>query len=245
MVTCYPVRGKQKSIDICAAFAHGCGGQLSYRHVPGPAMFYGVDESNLAIWRKVRASGDDWYYVDNSYFDPTRGTYFRITKNRLQCHWTDRPDDPDPARWEALDIKLQPWQANLDGRTIICPQSDSFMRDIAGYKGDWLKEVLTKLRMRDHAEDHIKVRHWDRNKQRAMASLPDDLRGAKMLLTYSSAAAVTAIISGIPAYSSGESAALHQLPFYDAERLRAMLVMANGQFTLDEMRSGFAWERVG
>ncbi len=241
MVTCYPVHGKAKSLDICKAFAKGCGGTWSASYVPGPAMFYGVDESNLAIWRKVRASGDDWYYVDNSYFDPTRGTYFRITKNRLQCHWADGgTDEPDRARFDALDINLEPWQSNIDGRTIVCPQSDSFMRDIAGYKGNWLDDLLKKRK----SYKGILVRPWDRNKARAMASLQDDLRGAKALLTYSSAAAVTAVIAGIPAYSSGESAALHMLPFYDAERLRAMLVMANGQFTLDEMRSGFAWERV-
>ncbi len=238
-VTCYPVRGKAKSFDICAAFAKGCGGKLATNYIPGPAMFYGVDESNLAIWRKVLARGDDWYYTDNSYFDQTRGTHFRITKNRLQCHWTDgATDDIDPARWEALHIKLQPWQQNVDGHVLICPQSDSFMRDIAGYKGNWLQEVLGK------APGNVKVRHWDRNKTRAMKTLPDDLVGAKMLLTYSSAAAVTAVIAGIPAYSSGESAALYQLPFYDAYRLQAMLVMANNQFTLDEVRSGFAWERV-
>lgn len=245
-VTCYPVHGKQKSTDICLAFANGCEGRLRTSYTPGPAMFYGVDASNMAAWQQVLGNGDDFYYVDNSYFDHTRGSHFRVTKNRLQTHWDQ---DSDGLRWAMVEETLREWADPL-GHVVVCPQSDSFMRDIVRYPGSWIGDIMRHLQDRetwaktiDGKNPRIVVRAWNRNKKAASASLLDDLRGARLLVTYSSAAAVTAAILGVP-IKVNPPAALWGMPFTPAARLRAMRALADNQFTLDEIRRGVAWEKV-
>jgi hypothetical protein len=243
-VTCYPVAGKAKSTGLCEAFARGCGGRMGWRYAPGPAMFYGVDASNMDAWLQVLGNGDDFYYVDNSYFDHTRGSHFRVTKNRLQAHWDQ---DSDGARWAMIEEPLLEWADPL-GHVVVCPQSESFMRDIARYPGSWLGDTMRRLQ--DHKTwtntnriPRIVVKAWNRDKKAASASLQDDLRGARLLVTHSSAAAVTAAILGVPV-EVNPPAALWYMPFTLMNRLRAMRALADNQWTLAEIRSGLAWEKV-
>lgn len=244
MVTCYPVHGKAKSLDICKAFAKGCGGQVGAAYVPGPAMFYGVDASNIDTWRKVLANGDDFYYVDNSYFDHTRDMHFRVTKNRLQRDWDH---DSDGRRWAKIEEVLRDRTDPL-GHVVVCPQSDSFMRDVVRYPGSWLGDTMRRLQdpktwTNTNKIPRIHVRAWNRNKLAAAATLGEDLRGARLLVTYSSAAAVTAVLHGVPV-EVGLGCALWDMPFTLMSRLRAMRALADGQFTIKEIASGGAWEVV-
>ena len=132
-VTAYTVAFKKKSMDICLAFVRGCGGQIGTTLRDGPAVFYGVDASNEAIWREVKASGRDFFYVDNSMFDSARQSHFRVTKNRLQHTGIGTSDGK---RFRALGIDIAPWRAG-GAHIVVCPQSDAFMR-FAGYTGRYL-----------------------------------------------------------------------------------------------------------
>jgi hypothetical protein len=90
----------------------------------------------------------------------------------------------------------------------------------------------------------VRVRTWQRDKLLQQAGLPSALDGAYTVLTHSSAAAVTATLLGIPAVVSPMSA-LHNMrwstdPHHD-QRLRYMQVLADNQWTLDEIREGRAW----
>ena len=80
-LTLYPVPGKEKSKLICNAFAAG-----APRHATG-AVFFGT-EGVMQAFR--RAQQGTWFYIDNSYFDPHRGIYFRATKNALQVDPTGK-----------------------------------------------------------------------------------------------------------------------------------------------------------
>ena len=69
--------------------------------------------------------------------------------------------------------------------------------------------------------------------------------GASTLVTHSSAAAVTAVIEGIPVIVSGMSALAQMRWSTDPEhdqRLGFLNVLADNQWTLDEIREGKAWE---
>src|SRR5262245_38740590 len=133
----YPVRGKQKAYDICAAFLKPCGGEIITDGVlrDGAACFYGVDSSNAALWEQVKRERRDYFYIDNSYFDATRGVYFRVTRNRLQ-HAGEGPSTG--ARFRALGIAIRPWRLIHGEHIVLCPQSDSFMRLVIGMQFDWL-----------------------------------------------------------------------------------------------------------
>lgn len=245
MVTyCYPQDGKQKSYDICSAFAVGCGGRVvnDGKYRGGPAMFYGIDTANEQVWRDVRASGADWYYADNAFFDQCRGTYFRVGRNQLQHSGFGKSDG---SRFRSLGIKLEPWRTD-GGHILVCPQSDHFMRVVAGYP-DWLPRTLEQLARL--TKRTIRVRNWNRDKKKLAQELPDALRGAWALVTYSSGAAISAIIAGVPAISTAECIARRMCGTLSEtledphmpERQKWANVVADNQWTLEEMRSGETW----
>lgn len=246
MVTCYPVRGKQKAIDICEAFAYGCSGQLALGLQPGPAFFYGVNETNVSIWREVVLSGRDYYYCDNSYFDQSRQRYFRITKNRLQHSGIGRSDGK---RFEALGIQIKPWRVQNGGHILFCPQSDDFMRNVIGAKSDWMLPAMQSLQAITRRA--VMVRQWDRDKAKLADTLLSDLQDCHALITWSSAAAVTALLNGVPVVTLGQCAAesmggslqkIESLPRPEREEWAG--VLADNQWTLAEIRDGTAWRHL-
>lgn len=248
MISAYPISGKRKSFDLCAAFLEGYPGpgQMITNGQPreGPALFFGVDESNIDAWNFVRESGGDYWYLDNSFLDQTRGTHFRIGKNRLQHSGEGKSDC---SRFRSLGVEIQPWRKGH--HVVLAPQSDSFMRDIAGIEFDWTH--VTREALGNFTSRQLRVREWSRDKKSMARTLPADLVGAHALVTWSSAAAVTALISGIPVVVTGPSAArpmsgdladIEDLPH--PEREEWLGVLADNEFSIEEMASGFAWERI-
>lgn len=242
-VTCYPVANKHKSYDICEAFAHGCGGKIATNADalrPGPAFFWGVDESNVHLWHQARDEKHrDFYYGDNSYFDSVRKEQFRVTYNRLQHPGTGWSDG---VRFAALGIEIIPWQP-VGEHVVLCPQSDFFMTGVVGAGLHW-ENMLPDLRR------PIRLRSWMRNKEKLAASLAQDLLNAYCLITWSSAAAVTALLYGIPVICLGDCAARRlggNLGDFDAlprmmNRSHWAGVLADNQWSIEEMHSGECWE---
>lgn len=242
----YPVVSKAKSRDICTAFAAGCGGRVVHDNKlrDCDAGFYGVDSSNMHIWRAVLADHSrSFWYLDNAYFDGTRQKYFRVTKNLLQHNGVG---ESDCTRFNALGLPVAPWRKQ--GRQIVViEQSSSFMSMPGGYEGNWLDNLLPKLEKLTKRE--LVVRRWGRDKAKAANTLAQDLIDAHALITWSSAAAVTSIMTGVPVVALGQSCAeplsgslldLEQLPM--PPRYTWLGLLADNQFTLEEMRSGQAWE---
>lgn len=239
-MTPYPTLGKPKAKVLLDAFMEGCGDLKE-----NAAVFYGVNETNIEHWREVRRFRRPYYSIDNSYFDQTRGfkephAQFRITKGAFQVKANELKSDG--SRFAALGIKLQPWRhPTATSHTLVCQQSDAFMRDIAQYPGDWSKDTLQSMA---HASP-VMFRAWGRDKLKATSSLPHDLENAHLLVTHSSAAAVTALIHGVPVRVSSMSA-LWGCPFdttddADGGRFAALGVLADNQWSLDEIRQGKAW----
>lgn len=255
IITCYPTPGKAKAAMLCEAFAEGaakCGISVRIAHSAerlsdGAAVFYGVTPETAHLWHQAKTEGRDWYYIDNSYFDCGRGVYFRVTKNALQ--YLGEPwNGSDGVRLQKLGVKIA--QSSTCGKHIVvCVQSDSFMRTFAGMGAEeWLSSITPALRATGR---DIRVRRWSADKPRQGASLTDDLRGAWALATYNSAAAIEAVIAGVPAYCTGPTAlgalASPQIghPLASAQRVSERLaVLADRQWTLDEMRAGVAWRGV-
>lgn len=254
MVTCYPVMGKKKSLDICHAFADGCGGSIGYgkiRTADNAAFFYGVDASNEVSWKYVKDEGIPYYYCDNSYFDPSRQDYFRVTRNALQHSGEGKSDGHRFVRLERdYGVGLRPWFGNYNRQTIVlCPQSPHFMHVIAERAGDWLED--TKVVLRKYTGRPFKVRDWSSNKTKLSSTLAADLQDAYVLVTWSSAAAITAILSGVPAVCLGPCAAqpmatpVEELDFLRApDRENWAAVLADNQWTLEEFRNGTAWRAL-
>lgn len=246
-LTCYPVAGKKKSFDICLAFARGSNGQIAGMLREGEAFFYGVDGSNIETWRRVRELGRDFYYCDNAYFDGARQRYFRITRNALQHSGLGRSDG---TRLAKLQVTVKPWRRS-GTHVLVCPQSASFMRTVIGFEGDWPGQTLANLAA--VTDRPVRMRAWSADKGAMAATIQQDLEDAHVLVTWSSAAAVTAILAGVPAIVLGECAAapmaatsidqLENPPTPDGREEWAA-VLADNQWTLDEMRAGTAWRAL-
>jgi len=242
-----PVPHKEKSKLICKAFAAGAPASAK-----GDVFFgtEGVMDYWLACQARAKQGGAPFWYCDNSYTDPQRGQYFRVTKNALQVD--PRGKTSTGERLRKLGIVIKHWRANVDdGLILVIPQSDDFMKSTLGKKGDWCGETVAKLK--EFGVGHrIKVRPWLRDKKKAYIELRQDLEGASLVVTWSSASAITALLEGIPAIS--QSGAAHALtgPLTKEnvlqprrptllERTRFAQILADNQFTLDEFRDGTAW----
>jgi hypothetical protein len=231
LIKAFPVAGKQKAIDICRAFTDG-----APKNATG-SVFYGVNKSNINEW--ARYPRHPQFYIDNSYFDAARGQQYRVTKGRIQCEPAGRASTGE--RFARLGITLKPWRPNIDGHYLVVEQSPSFMTTVAR-DPKWLERTVKRL---TDEGVNVRVRPWDRDKAKMQATLVADLEGASTLVTHSSAAAVTAVIEGIPVIVSDMSALAHMRWSTDPEhdqRLGYLNVLADNQWTLDEIRAGKAWE---
>lgn len=261
-VTCYPIHGKPKSRLLCEAFAQGAGTQGLVVHTdgvevwPGPAAFYGVMPGpTMMAWREVQRRGCDWYYIDNSYFDCARGTQFRITRNALQHSGLGRSDGKRLAALGLTPRRMAP----TGDRILVVRQSDDFMRHVVGWPdgaAGWQRHVLHRLK--EHTDRLIVVREWGRDKKERMGTLAEELRNCWAVVTHSSAAANEALLAGVAAFVTGQGAAATPGDT-DLARIETpqsynpvasdliwpwAAVLADNQWTLDEIRSGIAWKAL-
>jgi hypothetical protein len=240
-LTCYPVPGKEKSRLICRAFEAG-----APRDATG-TVFFGT-EGVMSAFQKAKAGKHPWWYIDNSYFDKHRGIYFRVTKNALQVD--PRGKTSTGERFARLQIEIKPWRSKTGPEILVCPQSDNFMKSTLGYPNDWAAETVAALKSYDLPHP-IRVRPWNRDKIAAGISLLNDLKNLRLLVTHSSAAAITAMLEGVPAISMAGAAYYItgmlsresvQTPPQPDGRLEFAQVLADNQFTLEEFRNGKAWQ---
>lgn len=222
MLKTHPVPGKKKSEDLCRRVAESAPPSVT-GHV-----FYGVKEGNFDAWKRVLASGEDYYVIDNSYFDRARGVQYRVTKNRFQ-HTGQGATTGE--RFRALGYTVKPQrQAAGAVRWLLVEQSPVHMRCVAQDEG-WLARQQADLNGRN-----ARTRPWSADKPRLSTTLHEDLAWADVLVTHSSAAAVEAVIEGLPTVTSPMSAVYHMV-----HRETFLGVLADNQWTLDEITEGAIW----
>jgi hypothetical protein len=233
----HPVPGKPKAAALCAAFIAGAP-KSATGHV-----FYGVKDTNAHAWKKVLASGEPYYFIDNSYFDAVRvgsssteGGQFRVTRNAIQLQGA-RQRRSDGKRWAALGVEILPWEDRIRGYWLAIEQSDVFMK-FSAHEPRWYFNTIRNLQA---TGEPVKVRPWNPDKTKIQKALHADLEGARAVVTHSSAAAITGAIAGVPFVVSPESAVYGMEP---NERLHFMQVLADNQYTTEELRSGFAWAMI-
>ncbi|MFA6204491.1 MAG: hypothetical protein WC710_15035 [Gallionella sp.] len=248
MITCYAQPDKLKSWRVLEAFAAGCKGKLacttSASLAPGGAAFYGVRPAWQHLWQQAQDEQRETFYLDNSWFDTTREAFFRIGHNAVQS-WSSKPSDGK--RLSSLGIQPKPW--NKRGKHIIvCPQSDEFMR-FAGWgqgRAGWLQHVTQRLEK--FTERKIIVRS-----KRDPRPLAAQLQDAWLLVAHSSAAAVEALIAGVPviltdrdcaAASFSSAFPLVETPRYPEGRAEWLARLADSQWTETELKNGTAWRKL-
>ena len=215
------------------------------------SVFFGT-EGVLSAFQKAKSG--TWWYIDNSYFDKHRGIYFRVTKNALQVD--PRGKTSTGERFERLNVPIKRWRDPLGEDTLLCPQSDDFMKSTLGLKGyDWAADVRAIINTYDCPDLPVRVRPWNRNKLVAASVLEHELPHCRLVISHSSSASITALLEGVPSISTGMTAAAYHLtgpltresfidpprPNYE-DRYQFASVLADNQFTLSEFSTGVAWK---
>lgn len=237
----FPQPGKAKAQAVCEAFAEGCGGRIAHisERTNGPVMFYGVRPRWAHIWHHAKATGQDWFYGDNSAFDCARERQFRISRNSIQPVINGTSDG---ARVKALGVQIKPWKT---GRHIlVCAQSDEFMSTVAMNPG-WLSDTLEDLRA--VTDRPIIVRR--KGDLRPLAEL---LKDCYAVVTWSSAAAFQALVAGVPIHCSPQCSAYPfstnldeiETPKTPDGREDWAAILADQQWCLEEIKRGDAWRAL-
>lgn len=240
---------KPKSRKVLEAFAAGCGGKILPTSVSnlaaGAAAFYGVRPPWKHLWYRAQEESRDWYYLDNAWFDVAREKAFRVGVNALQ---SVSQQASDGQRLAALGIAVAPWRE--EGRDIIvCRQSDEYLRLQGEWMGGaigWQQDVLEVLREVTDRPIKVRIKGADR-------PLAADLQNAWALVTHSSAAAVEALIHGVPICVTDPDCAAARFatpleaiedPVMDDGREDWAARLADSQWTLEELRRGSAWRSI-
>jgi hypothetical protein len=226
-----------------------------------PVLIRGI--SSGKIGKHAREHGQDYYFIETGYLGnyrcpnnrTGRKVYHRIEKNAMQqSRILDVPDD----RYRKLvkfnpDIQYRGWKKPGSKILVVLPTEKPFQ-----YYGEdrdkWIKMVECTLKK--HTDREIvwrqKASRGERTTDTIYDALDDDIYA---LVTYNSIATVEAIQHGIPAFGLAPTAAdpvcsndLSQIetPVKPHEDVvyKWLSSVAYGQFTLDELLTGQAWQLV-
>lgn len=245
-VVCYAQPDKTKSKRVMDAFCAGCGGRMAWTTekalLDGDCAFYGVRPPWKHLYEQAKREGRRIYYLDNSYFDVAREKEFRVGVNSLQS-WQKKPSDG--RRLARLGVQVLPWRQTGD-YILLTPQTDEFMATLHGISG-WTDQVIASLQASGNYRDLVVRRKG------ARAPLQRDLKKAWALIAYSSAAAVEALIAGVPVIVQDETCAAYDFsgllediesPMMPNGRLEWLGRLADSQFSLDEMKDGKMWRAL-
>lgn len=240
MINVYSVPHEKTSPLFAKAFAQGSGGKVLARaYVGGDWAGFGSPLNWHEMHRAI-ADGHNWYYGDHAYFH--RHKYYRITKNAL-FHRGNGVSDMK--RIKPFHSKALKWVKGR--RIIICPQSDTFFRlRFNTTQQDWLNSVILELRKYTDRPYFI-------HQKRDIKPLKECFGDAHCVISHSSNSAVEALMHGVPAITLADCPAHHMTRnsiadienlLYPENRYEWAAVLADNQWTLEEIASGTAWRKL-
>lgn len=236
---------------ILQSFIQGSGGRISNweqeQDTMTPLVLRGVTKRKQMA--ACRAAGRDFYYIDTGYFgNGKKKTYHRITKNDVQ-HFgpvIDRPADRVPPGVGVTKFRKQ------GSKILLAPPSQKLLNLYNINLDEWL--ASTQQEIQKHTDREIVVRLKQsrsvrQNTDTIQMALDDDVF---CLVTFSSIAAVEALLHGKPAITLGPNAAapLCSLSVSEIETPKIPSLdeveafirhLSYCQFTEAEMRDGTAW----
>ena len=242
---------------ILQSFVLGSNGTISSyedeKNTDSALVIRGVGGGSRKAILECQASDRTFYTVDTGYYGNVKSKVIhRVTKNDLQnCGpIIERPMD----RAKMFGYKFRKFTPG--SKILICPPSLKVM-DLFNQPSpeEWVRQITKEIRK--YSDRPIEVRMKPNRTERVTtktmsAALADDVH---CLVTYNSIAAVEALMEGKPAIvlgpnSAAQIAETNLANIEDPKRPKRdemdafMAHLAYCQFTVPELRSGFAWETV-
>lgn len=214
----------------------------------GGMVTYGEERGLRLMLDRAMAQGREWVYIDNGYFKWGHfAGYYRVTRNR---YMHDGVGSSDGRRWKALGLRVKPW-ARGGSFIVVCPPPQRFATLRKFDAAAWLDSTLAILRANTDRE--IRVREKMAKREIRRNPLERAIAGAHALVCHSSNAAAEALLEGIPVFCTSPCASSMlaesdlsriESPRYPDGREEWARVLADNQWTLDEMRSGLCWRAL-
>lgn len=199
----------------------------------------GLQHGSLELMEKVLDEGLPYVFFDRAYFAGGPGSNrLRAVPSAYQKHWNERwPED----RSKALGVELRPWRKT--GSHILVVPPGPAIRRLFRIEKMW----ADPLRLVPPTDRRVVV-----SPKGDHVPLAERLKDCWCVVTWTSNVAVEAVCAGIPVFVAHQSAAapvgleLHQLserlesPWLPEHREAWAASLSYGQFSVDEIASGFA-----
>ena len=201
------------------------------------------------IMKQCLVDKRDFYYIDTGYFGNRKlKDYHRVTKNAMQ--WLGPIEDRPADRLERTRVKARPMTPG--SKILVCPPSAKAMSYWELDEKQWVEDTIAEIKK--HTDREIVVRLKQPREVRATVDTMEHALAQDIhcMVTFNSIAAVESLIYGKPVFTMGPNAAGPlantdiskiddpQVPTLD--QVESLLrCLAYHQFTVEEMRSGYAW----
>jgi len=238
-------------------FIHGSGGIISdwdqEQNTDSVLVIRGLGGGSQKAIRHCWKTGRTFYAIDTGYFGNGKVKYIhRVTKNSLQYLGPiiERPLD----RAQSFGYKFTKFKPGT--KILLVPPSDKVMKLFDQPEPEiWVNQTIKKIRKYSDRPIEIRLKP-SRSERVSVKSIQAALaENVHCLVTYNSIAAIEALMEGKPAIVLGDNAASviaetdlsnienPKIPSKD-EMDAYMANLAYCQFTVEELKSGYAWETV-
>lgn len=231
-------------------------------------FFWGLGGDNVSKIEQLEKHGQEWYYVDVGYLTQpiTRypipkihdydKTYFRIVKGKI--HTLEGSKKGGDVRLKELEKKGLPskfenWKGGEGDHILICPSSETvtYKHNNLNQAG-WVDRAISQIKKLTNRD--IRIRYKPRpNNEWWGKDIKEDLDDCHCLVTNMSLAAIDSILEGVPVVCDGRNVAwpvsTRFIQFIN-DPLKPTIVnvnewmklLANNQFTIEEMKNGTAYK---
>ena len=198
---------------------------------------------NYYALEKAKALGYNYIYGDHAYL--VRHQFYRLTPNKYQI---DVIGSSDLKRFNSLGLEVSPWKKN-GSKILLAPQSDIFMRNFGISQKEWITNTVKNLRKFTDRQIVIS----EKKPTSAEENFESQLKDVYAVIVFNSVAGLQAVMRGIPCFTTIPCASTYfgrlgieniEQPLYAEDRLLKFGILADNQFTFDEIKTGVAWKHI-
>ena len=219
-----------------------------------PAIIRGI--AKRKIIHRCKQEGRPFYYIDTGYFGNGKTKlYHRITKNNMQYIGKIYQDCPDD-RFIKTGVNIL--HQRPGSKILVCPPSQKAMNYWNMDLQEWLNITIDDIKK--YTDREIIIREKGSRHERVNTDTMEMALGRDIhcMVTFNSIAAVESLIYGKPVFTMGPKGTNAAEPLSNTdltkidtpfmptmdETRNLLCNLAYQQFTVHEMRTGYAWEQL-
>ena len=226
-----------------------------YSDTPYDFAIWGVLRGTERVIEQAKEEKRNWYFFDHAYVMNEskhninfhlKERVYRCTKNAQMINYIDELSHDDYKRIEKYEehIQIEPWKKK--GKYILILEPSDFAKKWYNVP-NWTENIMKKLK-----DSSMEVRIRQKN---SMVSFESEVKHSFAVISLQSAAAIQALIWGIPSFCGKMSAAYpvsHSTndmqwidsPYYHDMREPWLQSILANQYTWTEIVDGTCWNRL-